>query len=170
MRKWLKVFFQNSAGSPFSLNGSATEVQPTQDIEPKTPQPADKNQGTSNAPEGVQGCDDPELKMQSARCDLHPLYLFRAVFIEMASVETSKVKAQRCTNTICNRHYSAELGYFHFSAGEPPDMGKVELKPKCDLNHERRYMVVTKINGLFLWACPEAGCLNTLPYVESSES
>jgi hypothetical protein len=120
---------------------------------------------------GAYGSPDSELKMQFSRCDLHPLYLLRSALADIgssSSTEAGRLKALHCTKATCNRYYAPDVGYYYMVDIEAPDCGTIETKPSCGLDHERRYMVLTKINGRFQWACPEAGCSNAFPY-ESSE-
>ena len=117
------------------------------------------------------GSPDTQTKLEFSRCDLHPLYRLREVKIpSFHSADTSKVNALGCTRAGCNRHYDPALGYFQLPAGEPLNLAEQEAKASCEQNHERRYMVVTKINEHFVWACPEAGCWNAVPYQESNGS
>src|SRR6185437_14918732 len=114
--------------------------------------------------QNVQGSGDCELKLQSSRCDLHPLYPLRDAATQIIS--SAPIKAPGCTKAGCNRHYCPEQGYFNLVAGVASSLEECEVERSCELNHERRYMVVTKIEGRFVWACPEAGCLHSIPYAE----
>ena len=78
------------------------------------------------------------------------------------------MKSLCCSKDGCNRHYSATGGYFDFVPGEPLLVNGIEGKPRCALNHEQRCMVVTKLDGVFLWACPEGTCSTSSPYEDST--
>lgn len=115
------------------------------------------------------GIGDALQKMEAARCDLHPLYRLREAGVAMQASQgtnVSRVKPVQCTKTTCNRHYVPEFGYFGLAAGEAPNFGDLEGKPNCGSNHERRFLVVSKVNDDFLWVCPEPGCTTGVPYQE----
>ena len=38
------------------------------------------------------------------------------------------------------------------------NLGDIPRKPRCGLNHEVEYMVLTKIDDILTWACPVEGC------------
>jgi hypothetical protein len=110
-----------------------------------------------------------KASIDSARCDLHPLYLIREMTIETLSAnstDSTMVKASSCTKANCNRHYIPEFGYFPFVAGDNLNAGDMQAKLRCD-KRELAYMVVTRFNGgEFVWACPEARCTHSIAYQE----
>ena len=124
---------------------------------------------------------DARLKLESARCDLHPLYPLLSATIEVqlpsdpvaplgvaqSKAHSPRMKVLRCTKAQCDRHYTSEFGYFCFTAGHPSQISEIKTTPDCRVNHDTRYLLVTKIGGHFLWACPEEGCTNANPYVEA---
>jgi len=164
--KGLKNFLQRLIGlasPPANPIQQPTPVAETGTAIPDT----DSRQSKVEVQEGC-GDDNAQTKMDSSRWDLHPLYRLNVVTISTKSSTNanSKVKALCCTKASCDRQYAPEFGYFRFISGESYDFGDMETKPMCEINHERRYMVVTKLNGLFFWACPQAGCRNAVPYEE----
>jgi hypothetical protein len=113
---------------------------------------------------------DAQAKLAASRCDVHPLYLLKERLVDVPSPQgpAKRMKSLCCSKEGCNRHYSAAGGYFDFVPGEPLLVNGVEGKPQCAINHEPRCMVVTKLDGAFLWACPETGCPTSSPYEDSS--
>jgi hypothetical protein len=140
---------------------------------PSKPSPEALPKKVENVPKETErgiGTGDAQLKMESARCDLHPLYRLGDAVIERQgtlSLDAVKVQALHCSKIGCNRYYTPEYGYFWFVAGEPLDFRGEEGKPKCSLNHESQYMIVAKSSEAFLWVCPEPGCTNGVAYQES---
>jgi hypothetical protein len=167
--KALKNFLQRLIGFP-SRPAANPAQDPTPVAESETPKPdIDSRQAKVVVQEGY-GDENAQTKMDSSRCDLHPLYRLNVVRIPTKSPTNANanMKALCCTKSTCDRQYASEWGYFRLIAGESYDFGALETKPRCEINHDRRYMVVTKLNGRFLWACPEAGCRNAIPYEEPS--
>jgi hypothetical protein len=143
----------------------------TSAIEPQTL--SSENNSEERQPErSALGTGDAPAKIASSRCDVHPLYRLHETIIDPVSpdVPTTKTPAHCCTKAGCRRVYLRKYGYFQFQIGELTDFGDLKAKAACNLNHELRYMVVTKVNDNFVWACPEAGCSNAVAYAEPSET
>jgi hypothetical protein len=110
---------------------------------------------------------EPDIKIDSTRCDLHPLYLLRNTSIGIvvpSSATTTKVSASYCMKIDCSRHYIPEFGYFAFVEGESTHPTPSTTGSKCP-KHDR-YLALAKANGEFMWACLEPGCRSTAPYQE----
>jgi hypothetical protein len=110
-----------------------------------------------------------EIKIESTRCDLHPLYVLRPTVIEIlfpGSTTPRLIRASCCTNQGCDRHYLAEYGYFAFVRGQEPTVSGLDGKPACSI-HKGNYMALVKTDGHFAWACLNSGCAQTVPYQEA---
>ena len=111
---------------------------------------------------------DGEIKIESTRCDLHPLYVLCPTVIEIlfpGSTAPRKIRAWCCTKQGCDRHYLAECGYFAFVTGQDPTVRGLDGKPACSI-HKGNYMALVKTDGHFAWACLNLGCAQTVPYQE----
>jgi len=112
---------------------------------------------------------DVEIKIESTRCDLHPLYVLRPTVIEIlspASATPCKIMASSCTKQGCDRHYLPACGYFAFVRGQDPTVSGLDGKPACSI-HKGNYMALVKANGNFTWACLNSGCAQKVPYHEA---
>lgn len=111
---------------------------------------------------------DVEIKIESTRCDLHPLYVLRPTVIEILSPPSAtprKIMASSCTKQGCDRHYLPACGYFTFVRGQDPTVCGLDGKPACSI-HKGNYMALVKANGHFAWACLNSGCPQRIPYHE----
>lgn len=123
---------------------------------------ADRNNG-SRTPRPETG--DVAPRVESTRCDDHPLYILQPVSVEFllpGCSEPTKQAVSRCPKAGCHRHYVPELGYFILS-GEERAFHAVGDRRTCAV-HEDRHMAVAKASGEFLWACLESGCTRRAPY------
>ena len=112
---------------------------------------------------------DVEIKIESTRCDLHPLYVLRPTVIEILSPDSAtprKIMASSCTKQGCGRHYLPACGYFAFVRGQDPTVSGLDGKPVCSI-HKGNYMALVKANGHFAWACLNSGCAQRVPYHEA---
>lgn len=168
MKETLKDRLRRLIGSPRS-SPVTPQQQPPIVVNPEDTPAVHHGAGTQPE-DGTCGVGDAYIKMESSRCDLHPLYRLRQTAIELLPPhDRAEIKALRCTRAACRQHYCTDSGYFQFVAGGPPDFGEMKAKQKCDRNHELRYMVVTKLDGGFFWACPEQGCTDTVLYIEPEQ-
>jgi hypothetical protein len=111
-----------------------------------------------------------EVKIESTRCDLHPLYVLRPAKIDIllpGSDAPAQVRAEHCPKQGCDRHYLSEHGYFPFVPGETSTIGGSDERLRCTV-HEDYYMALAKTNVGFAWACLHAGCTHSAPYQEPS--
>jgi hypothetical protein len=106
------------------------------------------------------------MKITSAFCDLHPLNELAPAGIKTLSPvgDVNTLNTAGCTNPMCNRHYTRNLGYFDSAIRERLNLGDMERKNRCGLNHEVEYMVLTNIDNVLAWACPFEKCEVTKPY------
>jgi hypothetical protein len=121
---------------------------------------------------GVPISGDVEIKIESTRCDLHPLYVLRPTVIEILSPGSDtprKIMASSCTKQECDRHYLPACGYFAFVKGQDPTVSGLDGKPACSI-HKGNYMALVKTNGHFAWACLSSGCAQRVPYHEAQQS
>ena len=112
---------------------------------------------------------DVVIKIESTRCDLHPLYVLCPTVIEIlspASATPRKIMASSCTKEGCDRHYLSACGYFAFVRGQDPTVCGLDGKPACSI-HKGNYMALVKANGHFAWACLNSGCAQRVPYHEA---
>lgn len=111
---------------------------------------------------------DVAFKIESTRCDLHPLYVLRPTAIEILSADSAtprRIMASSCTKQGCDRHYLPTCGYFIFVRGQDPTVCGLDGKPACSI-HKGNYMALVKANGHFAWACLNLGCGQRVPYHE----
>src|SRR5258708_5197726 len=123
-----------------------SSAKPQQEAAPapeSRPTPAVDGGDSKEVKQVVPESGDTEVKIQFSRCDLHPLYPLRdiAIYTLLAdSTDSTKSRASCCTKPACKRHYLPEFGYFEFVAGEKPNFGDMQAKPKCE-KHDLGYMV-----------------------------
>jgi hypothetical protein len=145
-------------------NGGAAAPPSDVSAEQKVPAP-----GSLKA-NGLPVSGEVAIKIESTRCDVHPLYVLRPTVIEILSPVSNtarRIKASCCTKHGCDRHYLAECGYFDFVRGHEPAVSGLDAKPACSI-HKGNYMALVKANGHFAWACLNSGCAQRLPYQEAS--
>ena len=109
------------------------------------------------------------MKISVAFCDLHPSYALRASPITISFGHMGKpavIEALRCTRPMCDRHYTGEYGYFDSPEGAKMDFGEIDKKRRCGLSHEVRCLVVTKVEGDLVWACPWFGQMDAGPNLD----
>ena len=103
------------------------------------------------------------MKIETTFCDLHPtVRLVRGTVKLNGQYEARKTLC--CTKAGCTRQFHYDYGYFDFVSGEDTDLGDLKTKPKCGQKHDMIYMLLTKIDGLNVYACFNPECPNTLPY------
>ena len=148
-----------------NLPDKGCPVIPPSDISTEQDVPTPRNPTGNGLP--ISG--DGEIKIESTRCDLHPLYVLHPTVIEIlfpGSTTPRKIRTSCCTKEGCDRHYLAECGYFAFVRGQDPTVSGLDRKPACSI-HKSRYMALVKTNGHFVWACLKSGCAQTLPYQQA---
>ncbi len=104
------------------------------------------------------------MKILSAFCDLHPSDKLAQRSIKIPTWHDEQATL-RCTHSACDRHFHYDFGYFPFTAGEEPDFGELNAKPRCRLKHDLLYMLLTEIDGVPVYACFHPDCTITIPYV-----
>lgn len=109
------------------------------------------------------------MKIESPVCDVHPDSPLEAAEIRiLTGSEVSCLLTFRCMNPTCNRHYHSEHGYFTNIVGQHFDFGDLSTKRKCGNNHHVLYLIVAKVNGRIVWACPEDDCDTTEQFQEGA--
>lgn len=107
------------------------------------------------------------MKLEAAFCDVHPdKRLVQAAVRLSLQPGVPEQKALRCTHPKCDRHFHYDFGYFPFHPGEEPEFGDLKVKPKCRLNHDLIYMLLTKIDGTSMYACFHPDCMTTAPFTQ----
>jgi hypothetical protein len=65
----------------------------------------------------------------------------------------------RCPEPTCSNHYTSEHGYFSFIKDESPNFGNRDTKLTCGAGlHQVKCKVVTELDGVLQWACPDEHC------------
>jgi hypothetical protein len=93
-------------------------------------------------------------------CDVHPNFLL----LESPPNSKEAIPTLHCAHPRCDRHYTEEFGYCSGPIGENMDLGDMGKKLRCWINHEVRFLAVTKVRGVRVWACPVPGCKTTVPF------
>jgi hypothetical protein len=116
------------------------------------------------------------MKIETVRCDAHPELDMKFAIIRsterFGSHSNAKffLSAFCCSDLQCNHHYSYEYGYFPFESLHSVEFGDRSKKHICGLNHDPVCMVVTAIDGNFVWACPYVDCDEKRPMNDSQTS
>jgi hypothetical protein len=109
------------------------------------------------------------LKLESAFCDLHPTVRLAQSEIRLSMQPgVLEQKALHCTRPKCNRHFHYDYGYFPFIAGQDPEFGNLDSKPRCRLKHDLLYMLLTRIDDRLVYACFFPECTTTIPFNENN--
>lgn len=135
---------------------------------PPSAEPAAAPLGAEPPVQSAPPAADAQTKLASARCDLHPLHLLAEAHLGADTPGAQRIRALRCHKDGCSRHYLVEYGYFNYVPGEQVRFDGMEGKRTCTSGHASRSLVLTKLNGSFVWACPESGCPTTVPYEETA--
>jgi hypothetical protein len=105
------------------------------------------------------------MKIECPVCDLHPAYPLAPAEIRLRlGFSENVIGTLRCTRPMCDRHYTKDYGYFANQIGQPFDYGNLSAKLNCGHRHDPVYMIVARVDGEVLWACPEPQCDRAEPF------
>jgi hypothetical protein len=99
------------------------------------------------------------MKIRRYFCDVHPMFLLLE-----APKSREVIPTLHCACPRCDRHYTEEYGYVSGPIGDNMDLGDMGKKLRCWINHEARFLAVTRVGGVRVWACPVPECETTVPF------
>ena len=110
------------------------------------------------------------MTITTAFCDIHPSTELVPAGIETRSTlgDVNRSHTARCSNPCCNRNYTRGEGYFDVVVPGPLDYGDLSSKLRCGWNHFPECMVLTMMDGMLIWACPNETCRVVKPYGSTS--
>jgi hypothetical protein len=104
------------------------------------------------------------MKVDLVLCDLHTAQEMEPVLFRHHSSDGDKrgIEVLRCPGQACTRHYTELLGYCVVGEGEVLRALEFTLQHRflrrCSRGHAPWWMVLTRVNGIRIWVCPQENC------------
>lgn len=110
------------------------------------------------------------VKIESAFCDVHSNEKLALGTVDLGRrYGLEQQQTLRCKHEKCGRHFHYDFGYFPVTEGAELDTGVLDGKPKCRKGHDLLYMLLTRVEGVLMYACFHPECTTTLPYEAAAE-
>ena len=105
------------------------------------------------------------MKITVAFCDVHHTYQLSQFQTEVLSKEGKLTFSPSwgCTVPGCNRHFRRDASGYYGHFDEYPQMRDFFSRPCKGHTELPEFMVITKVNGVLIWACLDENCDRTQP-------